>query len=402
VRCTGLERTRAEGERLLILAHQAGDRMREGAALASMGWASTWGHDFERGLAYTRQAIDIATQVDAKQVLASGHSREETHKALMVSQSVGDVNHQSLALSSTGMLKNWEGEYVQAAQFQSEGLRIAREHNLLVPLLRGLFGYGVTLTGQGEYDGARAVLEEGLALSEKVGDKFWSHRLLNSLGWLYMEVGDFDRALDFNQRGAEGARQRGDPETTANAELNLGDIFLARGELTLAQDILNEVYRLTHDPATSDWMRWRYSMHLFVNLGELWLARGDLAKAQEFTDRCLDIAVRTHSRKYEVRGKRLRGEIAVAQRQWEAAEVWLRQALLLARAVGNPPQLWKTYVAIGHLFREMKQPTRAQEFYQGARDVIYRTKVTLRNSELRTSLEQSPLTQAIYELSMSG
>ena len=149
-------------------------------------------------------------------------------------------------------------------------------------------------------------------------------------------------------------------------------------------------------------MRWRYSMHLFASLGELWLARGELAKAQEFADRCLEIATRTNSRKYEVRGKRLRGEIALAQRQWEAAEAWLRQALLLARTVGNPPQLWKTYVAMGHLFREMKQPAYAQEFYQGARDVIYRIKVTLHNSELRTSLEQSPLIQAIYELSTSG
>ena len=50
----------------------------------------------------------------------------------------------------------------------------------------------------------------------------------------------------------------------------------------------------------------------------------------------------------------------------------------------------------------MQQPTHAQEFYQGARDVIYRIKVTLHNPELRTSLEQSPLTRAIYELSTSG
>jgi hypothetical protein len=28
------------------------------------------------------------------------------------------------------------------------------------------------------------------------------------------------------------------------------------------------------DPATSAWMQWRYSMHLFASLGELWLARG--------------------------------------------------------------------------------------------------------------------------------
>ena len=148
-------------------------------------------------------------------------------------------------------------------------------------------------------------------------------------------------------------------------------------------------------------MKWHYSLHLFASLGELWLARGELAKAQEFADRCLEIATRTHSRKYEVQGKRLWGEIALAQRQWQEAETWLRQALLLARTVGNPPQLWKTYVAMGHLFREMQQPTHAQEFYQAARDVIYCIKVTLPSAELRTSLEQSPLIQQIYELSAS-
>ena len=31
-------------------------------------------------------------------------------------------------------------------------------------------------------------------------------------------------------------------------------------------------------------MKWRYSTRLFGSLGELWLARGDLSKAQGFAD----------------------------------------------------------------------------------------------------------------------
>ena len=119
------------------------------------------------------------------------------------------------------------------------------------------------------------MFEEGLALSEKVGDEVWHHRLLNCLGWLYIEVGNLDQALDLNRRGAEGARKRGDPETRANAEINVGDVFIGKGDLTLAQEILEGVYRLANDPATSEWQRWRYSMHLFASLGELWLARGE-------------------------------------------------------------------------------------------------------------------------------
>ena len=99
-------------------------------------------------------------------------------------------------------------------------------------------------------------------------------------------------------------------------------------------------------------------------------------------------------------GGRLQGEIALALRQWEEAEGWLRQALSLAQAVGNPTQIWKTHVAMGRLHAAVQQPEKAQQAYQAARDVIERIKMRLSHPELRASLEGSPLVQGIYELSM--
>jgi tetratricopeptide (TPR) repeat protein len=142
------------------------------------------------------------------------------------------------------------------------------------------------------------------------------------------------------------------------------------------------------------------SIHLYASLGEFWLARGDPDKAQGFTDQCLEIAMRTNSQKYVVKGWRLQGEIDLAQRQWEEAEGWLRQALSLAQAVGNPTQIWKTHVAMGRLHAAVQQPEKAQQAYQAARDVIERIKMRLSHPELRASLEGSPLVQDIYELSM--
>jgi predicted ATPase/class 3 adenylate cyclase len=411
---TNFERAQTEYERLFALAQQAKERVREGEALVGMGWTQLYAHDFDQALAYARQAITIAKDVNAKSIMAGAYlvtgnihgitarldqAKEELTQARTLSQMAGDVRHQSLALWFIGYLKRWEGEYEEAVRLQSEGLRIAREQNLLLPLLHNLFGLGLTLTDRGNYDEARQTFEEGLVLAEKVSNEVRHLRLLNSLGWLYSECGALDRALDLNQRGAKDARRWGDPEIIANAELNLADIFLLKGDLTLAQEFLNEISRLVQDPKTSDWMKWRYSMRLFACLGELWLVRGDLTKAQEYADQCLDIATRTNSRKYVVRGKRLRGEITLARRQWDAAEAWLRQALLLARTVGNPPQLWKTYLAMGRLHTETKRPELARASYQGARDVIYRIKVTLHNLDLLRSLEQSSLTQQIYALS---
>jgi tetratricopeptide (TPR) repeat protein len=216
--------------------------------------------------------------------------------------------------------------------------------------------------------------------------------------WLYSELGDLDRALDLNQQSAEGARKRGDHEVIANAELNLGDIFIAKGDVAQGQAFLDGVHRLVKDPATSDWMKWRYSTHLFASLGELCLAKGDAAKAWEFAAQCLEIATRTNSRKYLVKGYRLKGEIALARRQWDEAEGALREALTIAQALGNPTQLWRTHLALGRLYAKSKKPERARQAFQRARDVIDRLKSSLQHPGLRASLENSPLIRHVYDL----
>ena len=256
------ERSRAEGERLLTLARQAQDRVREGAALVKMAYASRWAHDFDRALASARQAITVGEEADAKSALAGGlfitglihastgrldQAKDEYNRTLAVSRASGDILHQSLSLVYAGLLRNWAGEYNEAIGFETEALRTAREHNLPVPLLNSLFIYGLVLTGKGDYDGALAAFEEGVALAEKTGSEILHHRLLNGFGWLHLELGDLDRSVDLNHRGAEGARRRGDHETIANAELNLGDVFLAQGDLALAQEFLDGVYRLVKE-----------------------------------------------------------------------------------------------------------------------------------------------------------
>jgi tetratricopeptide (TPR) repeat protein len=180
----------------------------------------------------------------------------------------------------------------------------------------------------------------------------------------------------------------------ANAELNMGDIFLMQGDLVLAQEYLHRVYRLTHDPATSDWGKWRYSMHLFASLSEFWLARGDLAKAQGYAAQCLQGATRTNARKYLIKGWRLQGEIALARQQRDEAGSWLRQAQALAQVVGNPTQLWKTHLALGRLHAETQHQEREKQEYSAAREVIARVREGLQEPGLCASLAR--LQQRIF------
>lgn len=410
-------RARGENAQLLALARQANDLEGEGIALAEMGWASVFAHNFEQALADAGQAIDVAEQADVKQALARAYlttglvhmvtgqldqSKQELNQSLAISRPIDAAAYQSLALALVGMHQNWEGEYSTASRLIADGLQIARTHQLMEPLLVSFFYLGVTLIGKGDYDTALALLDEGLTLAEKVGAEVYCHRLLNSLGWLYIELGDLDPALDFNRRCAERARVHGAAETIANAEINLGDIHLAQGDLTLAHEYFDSIHRLVQDPATSPWNRFRYSTHLFASLGEFWLARGDLDQAQTFADQSLAGATRIHARRHMTKSLRLKGDIALARRQWDAAEGWLQQALPLAQAVGNPTQIWKTHLALGRLHSAAKRPEQARQAYHAACQVIDQIKANIQNSTLQAGLEQSPLIRNVYALTTSG
>lgn len=290
------------------------------------------------------------------------------------------------ALVWTAEIVAWEARYDDAARLYDAGIRLARRHGALMPALEGMFMSGVNLTTKGDYDGALAILEESLALAEKVGDENYTPRTLNSLGWLYMECGALDRAEALNSLAAEQAHRRGDHEMIANAELNLGDIALQRGDHALARDILFGMKRLVEDPRTSTWGRWRYSLHCYASLADLAIARGDWAEARAHAGRCLADGIDTRSMKYVAKGRRLLGEIALGRRAWDEADAALREAITTAEAVGNPTQLWKTHVARARLAHARRHPDAAREAIRRADDVLDALKTRVRHPELQVAL----------------
>jgi len=408
------QRSISESEKLLAVARQEGDRIGQSKALTAMGYASLWNHDFDQANDFARQAIKVGEKMGEDSVLAGGYfilgqvdaltagrldeAKPKVNRALHISQSAGDLRYESLSLSTLGIYKNWQGDYTGASGLLYEGYKIAKDNNLLAPLFDNLFAYGITLTGKGEYDRAFDIFQEGLAITEKVGDEIFHLRIMNSLGWLYLECGDLERSFDLNFQSAQRARKRDDPEIIANAELNLSDIFMLKEDFASALEYLKSVDRLAHDPTTDEWMKWRYTTHLLSSFGKFWLKRGDLNQAQQFADRCLEKASRTNSRKYLVKAWCLKAEIAAMGKKSDEAESAFHQALSLAKAISNPTLLWKTCFSMGKFYAAIGKDEQAQVSYRAARDVIDQIKSGLQHPDLRSSFEHYPLFNGIPSL----
>jgi len=406
-------RSRDELDRARHLAKKVGDRAREGRALAGMGFASVMAHDFDRAQEESTQAKLIGDSLNDNTVLVPAQlglgwlnlvlgrtdaARKSFSGLEELSRDTGDAFHGSFAIGMIALIDRFDGHYVAADRRTSHGAHIARGGNAPLGLITNTWAGALSATEQGEYDKAFELYGESGTLAQKIGDEFFYLRNLNSLGWLYLEVGDVKSALDFNRRAAEASRKRGDPEIIANAELNLADTLLSLDDWSAAHAVLEGVYRLVKNPSTSDWMKWRYSQHLFASLGESWLARGDPAKAVEFGDQCLLLANRYNSPKYVARARRLKGEAALACGQWDEAQRLLNDTLAMAERLAYPTLLWKTHATLGRLHTALRRPEEALESFQAASAVLDRMKSKTKHPNLRSSLDTSPYFAQIQDL----
>lgn len=381
-------RSRAEANALLDIARASENRPLTAAALALGAWAAVWMEDLDEGVTAATEAIRLGEETGFLRALGGGllisgtvHAITGRHdeadadfaRALAVSQEANDFDRQGQTRFFIGTLRNWRGRYAEGLQQAMEGARVAREHRLVVPLIRCLWAEGVSRAGLGDYQGSLSTLRDALSLAESSGDEAYLARVLNTLGWLHIDCQDFDTGLELSERGLALARSSRDatgPERAAFTLVNEGDAFLARNELERAAEALGEAHHIVRHPPQSRWMTWRYATHCYASLGELAFARGDLARATAFADQSLEIAVPTRSRKYESQAWRLKGRCALSSGRWDEAEAALSRALAIATDIAEPRQQWQTHAAFGELRRARGQASQAERSFRAAAGIV--------------------------------
>jgi len=400
----------ADCGRILAAARSLGSRRLEGMALALRGMAELRDHDCETAEETLRAALAIANE---------GFDDVGFFASLMLGGMLGAINRHAEARPLIQMAEglvtkvdnafgqaswgNWAGLAFNLAGRFDEALQVLeRWRSAAEASLNTLVGNrwteALARAGKGEYQQALAVLKDVLATCERTGEALFQIRALNTVGWIYAELQDHQRAMEWNTRGVEAAVEAhfSDAERESNARLNLGDNLLALGRPDEAEEQFQKVEQVVRNPRPQDrWMLWRYSQHLFHSYGELWLARGAHDKALAYADECLALAKQSDSKKNIVKSRRLRGQILLAQGKLPEAERELATALEMAQEVGNPPQVWKTHAALGDLRQAQGRADEARQAYRDALTVIEGVAARLSDESLRDTFLDSEHVQGI-------
>jgi class 3 adenylate cyclase/tetratricopeptide (TPR) repeat protein len=412
-------RSREAAETVVELARRAQDRPAEANALIQAASALQWAEDLPAALEGAREAIELAEAAGAHRPLAGGlyvrgyihlvsgnldPAKDDVERALAIGRAVGDPNRQALALHLLALRSGWRGDYREGLEQAREGARLARDHSLVIPLLRCLWNQGAMWNDLGEYDAAFGALSEGLALAERIGDDAFIPRFQNTLGWMLLECGALDRGMELSElsyavtnRSSRAGHGTG-AERRAFIRNNEADAFMVRGDLASAAEALAESHAIVLDPPPSRWMTWRYATHCYASQGQLALRQGDPARAGRLADQSLELAVPTGSRKFEAWAWRIKGESATARHTWGEAEEALLRSLALASAIRQPRQTWLSHLALGRLDAARGRRDDALARYRAAWDIITSLRAATRDPGLREGLESSPLAREVESL----
>jgi class 3 adenylate cyclase len=404
---------------MLRAAEEAGDRVQEGLALIQLAHTSVWGHRFDAALEYAGRARQVAQEsqnpaalegalsMSALVHVVTGNLRQAHAEAESGLQTAREAAHpvaQGWLILTLGALQHFEGSEAAALALVDEAVQIGRQQQEGMLLNHALASKGLLLCACGEYDQAIELLTELLDFATRIGDLVHRVRALNLLGTVYLDLCHWELALQYNSQGATEARDLDHPEALHNPELNLGNCYMALGQLDEAQRMLESVQAATQrsDVRGKEALEWRYTQYLHSSLGELWLVRGDVMKVLEFADLCLTAAQATRSRRNIAKGRRLRGEAFLAQGRLEEAEAELEEALQITREVGNPPQIWKTLAVLARLRQAQSRPQDAVAAYREALAVVEGVATGLADPRLRETFLTSREVSALREASVPG
>ncbi|MDY6877770.1 MAG: adenylate/guanylate cyclase domain-containing protein [Chloroflexota bacterium] len=151
---------------------------------------------------------------------------------------------QARIYSELSWLSLRQGDLAVAQEWLEQGLSLigtAEHYDVLSSILNRL---GAVHYNRGEWDEAAECVERALGLRERMGDIVGYARSLNNLGILKRIIGDWDGALADCERVLELHEHIGEVEGLALAHTNLGVLYTERGEWAKAEENLRHSFAI--------------------------------------------------------------------------------------------------------------------------------------------------------------
>jgi DNA-binding CsgD family transcriptional regulator len=386
-------------------AQQTDDGSAEGRALSKLAVSRDSLYQPQKALGTHQKALSVAEKTGGRRLLALVHfnighhylvygdlsrCREHLGQAESFARAANEPKILADSLRNLGILDTFSGRYAQAEPRRMEALGLVQTGRHQIGLTSLQWGIGFGYIEQGKYEQAQEAIQVGLDNIENLREvHYYLVKLLNLMGYLYSELGDFATALKWDLKALETSQR---DEASRNNEshcytlLNVATDYLHAGRLTEA---IETVQRFEAEDEKIEYSRFRYLNRYYLLLAELALARGKFEKCLEHVGKAEEMAHKRGIPKNIVKCLLFEGQALLGLNQYEEASERLGEAVELADEIGHASLRWKTRLRLAEAYTLLEKP-RAKT-YQQAVDLVDEIATGLQDLALREPFLRSPL-----------
>jgi len=196
---------------------------------------------------------------------------------------------------------------------------------------------GALTSSQGDFDAARAYLENSLVVYEDLRDEWGIGASLNAIAITARDRGDYSAAQDYFERSLACWRALSDRLATARCLHNLANVVRVRGQYAAAQAALQEATTLFEELGDRSGAAWSINQQ-----GDIARERGELQAARDLYQRALSAFRDVPDRWGSARSLTDLGYICCEQGDYVAAHAAYREALTMFSELGHRRGLART------------------------------------------------------------
>lgn len=322
-------------------------------------------------------------------------AKSQFESILATAKAKGNINIQFEAGKQLSFICSNNGNYQAAKTYIVDAVNLAEINGRADQKADFTYLLGTLFHAQGNFPQALLHYLESLRYYEQVNHLYGKLNTYLMLADLYSRQNNFSRAIDYNLKALTLFQQKNDKFRLLNIYEQVGSMYERQNMLSkafeyysMALKVYREINNKTGEAAA------------LINLARIQLAQGKTTQSIESYEQAYNLVTPLHILPLEVRSLIGLAKANTLNKEYEAANLQYRKAIVLAKKAGMKIELEEAYEGLSEVYKGLKDPGTSKAFRSLSaelKDSLFNDSILKRTSDLQL-LYETEKKQAQIEL----